>query len=263
MNETRRLPVEGDFHPFQMFSFPFAHSQFQFTCPPFKEGINTLARLLHKSPWHLSCPIVDINEHATLSNRLKTVEILISLIDLLVGLYSLLTGRERATPPPSETWSWDVPLTVADFVGRKDAAKEVSRRLLSRTSFVISGLPGIGKTAIMNYSLRKLKYRIPRPYHRLSYAVMKSQETEEEQFNSLLMKLVTDLGIPLDGKSHAPEQLLYEARRLATTQRILFIIDNVDDERSRQAVQRIASELPRITLAVTSRKCPSNMVSHV
>jgi len=155
-------------------------------------------------------------------------------------------------PPPSADAlpGWDTRVlatTELTPVGREDEIGRIVAALEDGTSFVITGIGGIGKSTVLDAALRALPN--PRFTHLASHRI-----TEEGGVDNRLRHLLSKLLVFLqaEAESSEPPDLFAQVRALLREKTVLFAIDNADDEYSQQVVRRVRDELPTLTLAVTS-----------
>ena len=157
----------------------------------------------------------------------------------------------QAPPAPAAAASgWDTRVLATTElvpVGRQDEINRVIAALSDGTSFVITGIGGIGKSTVLDAALRVLPN--PRFTHLASHRI-----TEEGGVENRLRHLLTKLLVFLQAEveSSEPADLFAQVRGLLPGKTVLFAIDNADDEHSQRVVRKVRDELPMLTLAITS-----------
>jgi HAD superfamily hydrolase (TIGR01509 family) len=174
--------------------------------------------------------------------------------ELRFHLTSLILNHLAASPahPPAAAAApgWDTRVlatTELAPVGRQDEIGRIIAALRDGTSFVITGIGGIGKSTVLDAALRALPD--PRFTHLASHRI-----TEEGGVDERLRHLLSKLLVSLQAEVQSSElaDLFAQVRALLPGKTVLFAIDNADDEHSQRVVRRVRDELPTLTLAVTS-----------
>jgi tetratricopeptide (TPR) repeat protein/Mrp family chromosome partitioning ATPase len=152
---------------------------------------------------------------------------------------------ESTLPPPAQ-----LPPAIADFTGR-DAQVDLLQRVLSETGTpavaVISGMGGVGKTALALHVAHRLAARFP---DGLLYADLGAELAEPADPARVLGGFLTAFGIA----GHAvPEPLEERAalfRSLLAGRRVLLVLDNAAAERQ---VRPLLPGAPGSAVIVTGR----------
>jgi putative hydrolase of the HAD superfamily len=146
------------------------------------------------------------------------------------------------------------PLPVSKPVGRGQEIQKVFNALKSRSSVAITGIAGVGKSTVLAVAIRKISALKRTIYTDICFHRIVERDSSEERLRRLLSSLIIALD-PLAKMESADLPVLFvQAQRLMVGRRVLLAIDNVDDADSYELVQNMFTNLPQITLAVTSRR---------
>jgi HAD superfamily hydrolase (TIGR01509 family) len=172
--------------------------------------------------------------------------------DIRKHLTSVILDDLAPAPSPGKSGrpGWDTGVlatTERDPLGREEEITRIHAALLDQTSFVITGIGGIGKSTVLDAALRSLANH--RYTHLASHRI-----TEEGGVDDRLRLLLSRLLVFLHAEveSAEPGELFAQVRSLLPGKTVLFAIDNADDEYSQRVVRRVREELPMLKLAVTS-----------
>ncbi|HEU0089223.1 MAG TPA: BTAD domain-containing putative transcriptional regulator [Pseudonocardiaceae bacterium] len=174
---------------------------------------------------------------------------------------AILTGEAQFTAAPTETASreqyWatqcQLPLDVADFVGRDTATAEILnlvRTPVPRPAVLIvaiSGPPGVGKSALAIRAAHALRSDLPdgQWYLRLNGASGRPRSPAELLDNLLRNAGVEPTAIPADV---SPRAALFRAR--VADRRLLMVLDDATDTAQ---VEQLLPGTPGCVVIVTSR----------
>ena len=168
---------------------------------------------------------------------------------------SLLLNHLMAPPvhpaPAAPASGWDTrgpATTELAPVGRQDEIDRVIKALSDGTSFVITGIGGIGKSTVLDVALRALPK--PRFTHLATHRITEEGGVEDRLRHLFVTKLLVFLQVEVE--SSEPADLFAQVRGLLPGKTVLFAIDNADDEHSQGVVRGVRDELPMLTLAITS-----------
>jgi putative hydrolase of the HAD superfamily len=145
------------------------------------------------------------------------------------------------------------PLSVLFPIGRRRELSRVSQLLKKRTSVVITGIPGVGKSTLLALAVRQIA-SVENLYTDICYHRIAERDSEEERLERLLLNVILAIDPFATVNSSESATLLVQVRKLTFSRKVLLAIDNADDEASLTTVQTVLDHLPDFTLAVTSRR---------
>ena len=152
---------------------------------------------------------------------------------------------DQPWPPPN------LPTPVLQPVGREKEIEDVVHALELPTSFVLTGISGMGKTTILTSAIRKIERSC---YGGFCFHRIAERDSIEERLNRLLVVLIISLDPEANIESENTEAGFAQARRMLGSSPFLLVIDNADDRQSREVVLQVRRGLPQATLAITSHR---------
>ena len=181
---------------------------------------------------------------------------IIATILTAVGVY-LAWPTKPETPPPvrqRETHAKQLPpLSVLIPISRHRELSKVSELLKERSSVVITGIAGVGKSTLLALSVRQID-EIDNLYTDVCYHRIVERDKHQERLGRLLMDVILALDPLATVTSSESSALFGQVRKLTVNRKVLLAIDNADEEESMTAVQMVIDNLPDFTIAVTSRR---------
>ncbi|HEX6342083.1 AfsR/SARP family transcriptional regulator [Umezawaea sp.] len=164
-----------------------------------------------------------------------------------------LDAAAPAGPAPRPPVGTTVPPDIGDFVGRADEIALATALLSEQHAtaapiLVVSGPPGVGKSALAVHVARRLRPEFPDGVlHVNLHGYSTSPTTSVTQALGYFLRAlgVSAERVPLD---QAEQELLY--RSLLTDRRVLVVLDNAADV---DQVRRLLPAEPRCAVLVTSR----------
>ncbi|MGW1978969.1 ATP-binding protein [Streptomyces sp. NPDC001889] len=167
---------------------------------------------------------------------------------------SAAPGRQRARPTagPGPSGHLPLPRDVHGFTARGDALRDLENLAGSAapahpTVAVVTGAPGLGKTAFAVHAAHRLAPRFPDGHFHLD---LRAMDDEPVRPGDALARLLRAIGV---GERSLPQGLADRTglfHSLAATRRLLLVLDNAADEN--QIRPLLPSAGPSLTL-VTSR----------
>ncbi|GAA1256547.1 hypothetical protein GCM10009665_53730 [Kitasatospora nipponensis] len=168
-----------------------------------------------------------------------------------------LDGPAAAGPGPLRvTWRpAQLPTDLADFTGRTAEVRAVCRilgtgpvrRMGAVPVVVLSGPPGVGKTATAVHAAHRLRERFPDGQ---LYAALHEADGRPREPAELLGRLLTDLGVEPALLPAGPESRAALFRSVASGRRLLLVLDDAAGERQ---VAALLPGSPGCAVLVTSR----------
>ncbi|TQF03526.1 transcriptional regulator [Kitasatospora acidiphila] len=134
--------------------------------------------------------------------------------------------------PPQLCLPAQLPSDIADFTGRAGELRAVTRSLGgTRRSgavplVVVSGPPGVGKTALAVHAAHRLRERFPDGQ---LYAALHEPDGTPGETGALLGRLLADLGVDRRAQPAEPERRAALLRSLCSGRRLLLVLDDVAD----------------------------------
>ncbi|MGI5230392.1 BTAD domain-containing putative transcriptional regulator [Actinoallomurus sp. CA-142502] len=150
---------------------------------------------------------------------------------------------ETALPPPAQ-----LPSAIADFIGREAHVFLLVRVLRQATMpVVISGMGGVGKTALAVHAAHRVAERFPDGQ---LYADLGAERAEPASPARVLGGFLTALGIAAHAVPESLEERSALFRSLLAGRRILIVLDNAASERQ---IRPLLPGSPGSAVIVTSR----------
>ncbi|OZV78210.1 hypothetical protein CA850_20585 [Micromonospora echinospora] len=168
----------------------------------------------------------------------RTVEALVRALDLPDGAATALRETARAGRRVTRTApALAPPRTVADFTGRHDELRWLGD-LVARSAeppdrpgtpvvAVVSGPPGLGKTALMVQAAARYAESFP---DGVLFVDLRGLDADPPRPDDLLLRLLTALGVEETGVPGDEHARSARYRALLRDRRILLLLDNAADE---------------------------------
>jgi len=147
-----------------------------------------------------------------------------------------------------------IPTPVLNVVGRHNEIERVVLALKEYASVAITGIAGVGKTTVLAFSVQKIANLKTRKYSHICFHRIAEWGSREERLNQLLLSLISCLNPHISLKTENESIRFTQIQRLIENQSVLLVVDNADDNESMDIVQKIRSGLPKLVIAVTSRR---------
>jgi DNA-binding SARP family transcriptional activator/tetratricopeptide (TPR) repeat protein len=162
---------------------------------------------------------------------------------------ALRDGTDRMTPVPVRT---TVPPDIGDFVGRVEEIRLAGELLTARGAaapiVVLSGAPGIGKSALAVHLAHRLRQEFPDGVLHVNLLGYSTQQTMT--VSQALRHFLRAFGVPAEQIPLEQEEQQVVFQTLLTGKRVLLVLDNAADA---DQVRRLLPAEPDCAVLVTSR----------
>lgn len=184
-----------------------------------------------------------------------SIDAFTKLVQLFLGIISLVLAVLQfrvPLPPPPTVAMGPVISPGASAIGRDHEIDQVYRLLNARTSVVITGIAGVGKSTVMKLAVKGLVDN--NALAGVSFHSIAERDSGEERLGRLLVDLITDLDPNAKVESAEAASRFRQAKRLIAGRSILLAIDNANDDESQNVVRNVLENLPTLTLVVGSQQ---------
>lgn len=168
-----------------------------------------------------------------------------------------------SAPDGVEVVAHDLPADIADFTGREDIGERLRAFLTSAPDragrpravpvAVLTGMAGVGKTALAVHVAHSIKDRFPGGQLFIS---MENEDSRPATATEVLERCLGALGISADAVPRSAEELVETYRNAVAARRVLIVLDGA------VSVAQVAALLPgnpECTVLITSRRRLSDL----
>ncbi|SDN37862.1 AfsR/SARP family transcriptional regulator [Allokutzneria albata] len=171
--------------------------------------------------------------------------------------HAILVG-EVAAPRSNIVVPQQLPGDISDFVGREGLVDRISRLLDTGTQLVVvSGPPGVGKTALAVRVAHRLKHRFPDG--QLHVNLHGYSANARPTPGQVLARFLRALGVPTDRVPASVDEQASMLRSELSDRRVLLVLDNAIDA---EQVRPLIPDTGGCAVLVTSRGVLRELIDH-